>query len=448
MAGGLLGKSAVSKKKPRRLRIFFVRHGETTANASHMAQGHGQGELTEKGRVQAALLGRKLAQEDFEQIYCSDLQRACETLKIALKEMASARARGQGGVAPTHPSAPQAPAVAPLPAPAAVAYQMILRERDVGPAFEGQPYGAVQAAAKAAGEPPRAFRPPGGESWEDVYARAGAFLIQLALAHFDGGSTLREGSTVPPAVTGMTSDSNSDARGGEWDSMSEGEEGSGRGTRADVAPQGHTTPQLGSRARRGGGGVQQILVMTHGGFIKELMNIVLAHQKTPPEKPPAAPARNGKGKGLSGRPGVCAGGGGMASSTGIPHQGVANDADVAASELSRVLSCGMTEVPQDRTGDGTGPRPDVSINGKPSASPPTYQGTAKNTAIYKVELSVCGLAPGSAPRDVAGAEVSMLEDLNITLLDENNVTHLFCKEAALMFKAVMPHQAVAPSRHS
>jgi broad specificity phosphatase PhoE len=52
----------------------------------------------------------------------------------------------------------------------------LLRERGAG-VFEGLPLATVAAACTAQGGPPRRFRPEGGESWEDVRARAKDFLL-------------------------------------------------------------------------------------------------------------------------------------------------------------------------------------------------------------------------------------------------------------------------------
>ena len=62
-------------------------------------------------------------------------------------------------------------------------FTAILRERACGD-FEGLPYGAGAAAARLAGVPAREFKAPGGgESWTDVGDRATAFLQSVVSSH-------------------------------------------------------------------------------------------------------------------------------------------------------------------------------------------------------------------------------------------------------------------------
>jgi broad specificity phosphatase PhoE len=48
-------------------------------------QGHQGGELTERGLVQAKLLGERLAGIEFSKIYVSDLNRTIQTAEMILK---------------------------------------------------------------------------------------------------------------------------------------------------------------------------------------------------------------------------------------------------------------------------------------------------------------------------------------------------------------------------
>lgn len=63
-------------------KFFIVRHGETEWNMQERTQGHGDSKLTEKGRCQADMLGRKLLKFNIDYIYSSDLGRAIETSSI------------------------------------------------------------------------------------------------------------------------------------------------------------------------------------------------------------------------------------------------------------------------------------------------------------------------------------------------------------------------------
>lgn len=129
--------------------MFVVRHAETDDNFAKLCQGQGGSGLNARGRAQAAALGERLAKHRFDAIFCSDLQRATQTLDAVLQLQTQ----------------PPTPCCTPL-----------LRERGFG-LFEGQPielYGALVRSLPA--EERRTHRPAGGESWEDVAARCRAFL--------------------------------------------------------------------------------------------------------------------------------------------------------------------------------------------------------------------------------------------------------------------------------
>ncbi|BAF59496.1 MAG: alpha-ribazole phosphatase [Pelotomaculum sp.] len=66
-------------------RIFLVRHGETEWNALMKYQGQTDVPLSEKGRQQAELIGRRLAAEKLHGVYSSDLKRAYETAEYISK---------------------------------------------------------------------------------------------------------------------------------------------------------------------------------------------------------------------------------------------------------------------------------------------------------------------------------------------------------------------------
>jgi broad specificity phosphatase PhoE len=62
--------------------LLLVRHGETDWNAEGRLQGHTDRPLNEYGRRQARDLADRLAGEDADAIYASDLARAKETAEI------------------------------------------------------------------------------------------------------------------------------------------------------------------------------------------------------------------------------------------------------------------------------------------------------------------------------------------------------------------------------
>ncbi|MDD4335421.1 MAG: histidine phosphatase family protein [Desulfotomaculaceae bacterium] len=60
----------------------MIRHGETVWNVASKLQGHANVTLSDNGRRQAELLGRRLAGLKFDGFYASDLARAYETARI------------------------------------------------------------------------------------------------------------------------------------------------------------------------------------------------------------------------------------------------------------------------------------------------------------------------------------------------------------------------------
>ena len=61
--------------------IVMVRHGETEGNIDDKAQGHFDAQLTERGRLQAQAVAKRLADVQFDAVYSSDLRRAMDTAK-------------------------------------------------------------------------------------------------------------------------------------------------------------------------------------------------------------------------------------------------------------------------------------------------------------------------------------------------------------------------------
>jgi len=62
--------------------LLLVRHGETDRNAEGKLQGHTDRPLNDYGRRQARALAERLAGEEIEAVYASDLSRARETAEI------------------------------------------------------------------------------------------------------------------------------------------------------------------------------------------------------------------------------------------------------------------------------------------------------------------------------------------------------------------------------
>lgn len=63
--------------------IIFESHGTTFDNENHLSSGHFDVELSELGKQQAKELGERYKDEQFDAIFCSDLQRSYKTAEIA-----------------------------------------------------------------------------------------------------------------------------------------------------------------------------------------------------------------------------------------------------------------------------------------------------------------------------------------------------------------------------
>ena len=68
------------------MRLFLVRHGQSTANLEKRYMGQTDVPLTELGQAQAEAIRPILAPFTFDKVYTSDLQRAINTQKLALPE--------------------------------------------------------------------------------------------------------------------------------------------------------------------------------------------------------------------------------------------------------------------------------------------------------------------------------------------------------------------------
>lgn len=72
------------------MKVFLVRHGETSWNKSGKIQGHADVELTENGIKQAEVLTEKETFRNIrfaKHVYCSDLMRARQTAEVLSKKI-------------------------------------------------------------------------------------------------------------------------------------------------------------------------------------------------------------------------------------------------------------------------------------------------------------------------------------------------------------------------
>lgn len=133
--------------------IYFVRHGQTEWNKIRRMQGQWNSNLDEVGRAQAEAHGRLLTQFELDALYCSPLDRTRQTVQKITDHVA-------------------------LP----VAYDARIKEWDCGD-WSGHMYADLPErwpeAWAAWNDDPYRNRPPGGESYPDMFARARPFLEDL-----------------------------------------------------------------------------------------------------------------------------------------------------------------------------------------------------------------------------------------------------------------------------
>lgn len=141
-------------------RLYLVRHGESEANVAGVLQGQTHGTLTAAGRDAAARLGRALASLSLAErptaIFTSDLRRAVETAEIIAEAL--------GATPHLFPAA---------------------REWNVGD-LDGLPAAALVDAIKRSGLLAAEFAPSGGESLNELQARAVGTLADLAREAAEG----------------------------------------------------------------------------------------------------------------------------------------------------------------------------------------------------------------------------------------------------------------------
>ena len=129
------------------MKLFLVRHGQTTANQQKIYAGQTDVMLTEQGRQEAEAIRPILEKFTFDRVYSSDLTRALDTQRLAL--------------------------------PGATAIQTpLLREFDEG-SLVGMSFAEVQALSDDNYRRRRDYTPYGGESADMVCARLRQFLSIL-----------------------------------------------------------------------------------------------------------------------------------------------------------------------------------------------------------------------------------------------------------------------------
>jgi probable phosphoglycerate mutase len=141
-------------------RVVVIRHGETDWNVATRIQGHTDIALNARGRWQAERLAQALAEEAFDAVYTSDLQRARDTATPFARASSATLMEDTG-----------------------------LREREFG-AFEGLTFEEIaqrwpEAAQRWRQRDP-AFGPEGGETLQAFYQRSVAVVERLVQRHPGG----------------------------------------------------------------------------------------------------------------------------------------------------------------------------------------------------------------------------------------------------------------------
>ncbi|XP_074662570.1 fructose-2,6-bisphosphatase TIGAR-like [Tubulanus polymorphus] len=133
--------------------LTLVRHGETPANRDGIIQGQSDVHLSDVGIAQAQLAGNRLKDEKFSHIYSSDLQRALKTAEVIRETNKIARN---------------------LP----IQQDIRIRERNYG-VYEGKTRIALEKAMKTEKLGLDQWNPPEGESIEQLKQRAMQFFHDL-----------------------------------------------------------------------------------------------------------------------------------------------------------------------------------------------------------------------------------------------------------------------------
>jgi len=138
-------------------RVFLIRHGETTLSAEDRFAGSTDVPLGEVGRMQAARLAERLADQGVAAAYCSPMRRAVETAAIVAKPHGIRLVHRDGLREIDH------------------GHWEGLRRADVEAKFQEE-YAAWE-------DDPFTFAPHGGEAGIQVAARALPIVRQIVFAH-------------------------------------------------------------------------------------------------------------------------------------------------------------------------------------------------------------------------------------------------------------------------
>ena len=191
------------------MKLYLVRHGQSTGNVAGTLLGQGDHLLTELGERQARAVAARLAPFGLMPLHCSDLARAVATAEYIARAWAQPAAFGDLLDAASRTPAPARPgSAAPSSASAAAALlpDPRLREIDLG-RYEGRPWEEFEADERLmAAFAQDAYRTvlPGGESLEHIERRVMAAVRDILAAHGlrdDGGLTTESVATADASAS-------------------------------------------------------------------------------------------------------------------------------------------------------------------------------------------------------------------------------------------------------
>ena len=143
-------------------RLIFIRHCEAAGNKERYFQGHINGDISDKGRLQLAALAARFADVQFDAVYSSPLTRALLTAEAALGERTM---------------------------------EILTDDRLMeinGGVWEGKPWAQLPSLYPQEAEnwslQPHLFHPEDGEHMREVYDRMSAAALDIAARH--GGQTV------------------------------------------------------------------------------------------------------------------------------------------------------------------------------------------------------------------------------------------------------------------
>jgi len=240
------------------MEIWLVRHGQTEENKQKLIQGHLDGKLSDLGILQSKATGLRLEREEFDNIYVSDLGRTRETLRHLISSKKTLKN---------------------------VTFTPLIREKNGG-VLEGKKSILWETQAAIAKTELRKYRCENSESWEDVMVRAELFMKYLISNYIRKKEETitkyeREAGlfyTAKPLASKLLQDPREEAK------MEQEQEekpiepikrsktvydrsSSTRKQRIKIFENEVAMPGKSSDTKK-------ILVVTHGGFIMELFNVI------------------------------------------------------------------------------------------------------------------------------------------------------------------------------